>query len=162
MMGIQGGLSKNQFWHSFDKYCQLVQIFYMFVSSRITFSCNKSKISQTLLLPQPNFVQFSKFLFMLKVYKVCQNHLSQLHPVHTSLCHPSWLDMNKKLDTSRVFKDWHNFCNFNSRLRQKKMRICNQFWPRFSLEVFWILRQVQGQYFQGQGMKFSIYDSKNI
>ena len=92
----------------------------MFVSSRITFSCNKSRISQTLLLPQPNFVQFSKFLFMLKVYKVCQNQLAQLHPVHTSLCHPSWLDMNKKLDTSRVFKDWHNFCSFNSRLRQKK------------------------------------------
>ena len=91
---------------------------------------------------------------MLKVYKVCQNQLAQLHPVHTSLCHPSWLDMNKKLDTSRVFKDWHNFCSFNSRLRQKKMRICNQFWPRFSLEVCWILRQVQGQYFQGQGMKF--------
>ena len=133
----------------------------MFVSSRITFSCNKSRISQTLLLPQPNFVQFSKFLFMLKVYKVCQNQLAQLHPVHTSLCHPSWLDMNKKLDTSRVFKDWHNFCSFNSRLRQKKMRICNQFWPRFSLEVCWILRQVQGQYFQGQGMEFSIYDSKN-
>ena len=61
-----------------------LQIFY-----RITFSCNKSRISQTLLLPRPNFVQFSKFLFMLKVYKVCQNQLAQLHPVHTSLCRPS-------------------------------------------------------------------------